>query len=204
MRNYFFTSESVTEGHPDKLCDYISDSILDECLKQDENSKVAVETFASNKTITIAGQIMTNAKLDIEKIVINNFYQMIQNENNSQEIVQKHIKQIQEGLDIIKQNGDLEILKTLYIIEQNLYEELNKTNQTILIKENKGIFTNVTTAIIFALGYGKHGFRIGLQSKNLKDKHIILEVPGAIKDRVADILNANYKNWEAVFKVKIS
>ena len=142
--------------------------------------------------------------LDIEKIVINNFYQMIQNENNSQETVQKHIKQIQEGLDIIKQNGDLEILKTLYIIEQNLYEELNKTNQTILIKENKGIFTNVTTAIIFALGYGKHGFRIGLQSKNLKDKHIILEVPGAIKDRVADILNANYKNWEAVFKVKIS
>ena len=142
--------------------------------------------------------------LDIEKIVINNFYQMIQNENNSQETVQKHIKQIQEGLDIIKQNEDLEILKTLYIIEEKLYKELNKTNQTILIKDNNGIFTKVTTAIIFALGYGKHGFRIGLQSKNLKDKHIILEVPGAIKDRVADILNANYKNWEAVFKVKIS
>ena len=37
MKNYYFTSESVTEGHPDKLCDYISDSILDECLKQDKN-----------------------------------------------------------------------------------------------------------------------------------------------------------------------
>ena len=92
--------------------------------------------------------------LDIEKIVINNFYQMIQNENNSQETVQKHIKQIQEGLDIIKQNEDLEILKTLYIIEEKLYKELNKTNQTILIKDNNGIFTKVTTAIIFALGYG--------------------------------------------------
>ena len=53
MKNYFFTSESVTEGHPDKLCDTISDSILDEYLKQDENSRVAVETFASKNTIVI-------------------------------------------------------------------------------------------------------------------------------------------------------
>ena len=142
--------------------------------------------------------------LDIEKIVINNFYQMIQNENNSQETVQKHIKQIQEGLDIIKQNGDLEILKTLYIIEQNLYEELNKTNQTILIKDNKGVYNGITTAIIFALGYGKGGFKIQLQSKNENNKHIILEVPKEFADRVADILNRNYKNWKAVFKVKIS
>lgn len=49
MKNYFFTSESVTEGHPDKLCDTISDCILDECLKQDKNSRVAVETFANRK-----------------------------------------------------------------------------------------------------------------------------------------------------------
>ena len=69
MKNYFFTSESVTEGHPDKLCDYISDSILDECLKQDENSRVAVETFAANNNIIIAGQITSNAKFDIEKLV---------------------------------------------------------------------------------------------------------------------------------------
>lgn len=65
---YFFTSESVTEGHPDKLCDYISDSILDECLKQDKNSRVAVETFASKDTIVIAGQITSNAKFDIENL----------------------------------------------------------------------------------------------------------------------------------------
>lgn len=142
--------------------------------------------------------------LDIEKIVINNFYKMIQNENNSQETVQKHIKQIQEGLDIIKQNEDLEILKTLYIIEEKLYKELNKTNQTILIKDNNGIFTNVTTAIIFALGYGKGGFRVQLQSKNEKDKHIILEVSTGLKDKVTDILNANYKDWENKFKVEIA
>ena len=71
MNNYFFTSESVTEGHPDKLCDSISDTILDECLKQDKNSRVAVETFASNNMITIAGQITTNASVNIEELVRN-------------------------------------------------------------------------------------------------------------------------------------
>jgi len=69
MKNYYFTSESVTEGHPDKLADLISDVILDECLKQDENSKVAVETFLSSNLVTIAGQITSKAKFDTEKIV---------------------------------------------------------------------------------------------------------------------------------------
>ena len=69
MRKYYFTSESVTEGHPDKLCDYISDTILDEVLTQDKYSRVAVETFASANQITIAGQITTNATIDVEKIV---------------------------------------------------------------------------------------------------------------------------------------
>jgi S-adenosylmethionine synthetase len=68
MKQYLFTSESVTEGHPDKLCDLISDTILDKCLEQDENSRVAVETFASNDRITIAGQLTTNAKIEPEKI----------------------------------------------------------------------------------------------------------------------------------------
>jgi len=68
MKKYYFTSESVTEGHPDKLCDSISDAILDACLKQDENSRVAVETFAAGNILTIAGQITTNANIDVEKI----------------------------------------------------------------------------------------------------------------------------------------
>ena len=69
MKNYYFTSESVTEGHPDKLCDYISDLILDEYLKQDSESRVAVETFASKNQITIAGQITSKGQVDIEKLV---------------------------------------------------------------------------------------------------------------------------------------
>ena len=68
MKKYYFTSESVTEGHPDKVCDLISDSILDECLKQDKNSRVAIETFASKDLITIAGQLTTSASIDAKKI----------------------------------------------------------------------------------------------------------------------------------------
>ena len=69
MKNYYFTSESVTEGHPDKVCDNISDTILDECLKQDPNSRVAIETFASSNTITIAGQITSTARIKLGEIV---------------------------------------------------------------------------------------------------------------------------------------
>ena len=68
MSKYYFTSESVTEGHPDKLCDYISDSILDACLEQDSHSRVAIETMASAGKISIAGEITTKAKLNVEQI----------------------------------------------------------------------------------------------------------------------------------------
>lgn len=69
MKRFLFTSESVTEGHPDKLCDYISDKILDEYLKKDENSRVAVETFASKDKIVISGEVTSNGVVDIEKVV---------------------------------------------------------------------------------------------------------------------------------------
>ena len=66
-----FTSESVTEGHPDKLCDYISDSILDAYLGKDENSRVACETVASKGVVFITGEITSKASVNIEKIVRN-------------------------------------------------------------------------------------------------------------------------------------
>lgn len=64
-----FTSESVTEGHPDKLCDYISDSILDSYLKEDKNARVACETVAGKGEIYITGEITSTANVDIEKVV---------------------------------------------------------------------------------------------------------------------------------------
>ena len=64
-----FTSESVTEGHPDKLCDYISDSILDSYLREDKNARVACETVAGKGEIYITGEISSIANVDIEKVV---------------------------------------------------------------------------------------------------------------------------------------
>lgn len=64
-----FTSESVTEGHPDKVCDLISDSVLDAMLEQDPNSRVACETCANGNFVLVMGEITSNAVVDVEKIV---------------------------------------------------------------------------------------------------------------------------------------
>ncbi len=69
MKKILFTSESVTEGHPDKICDKISDAILDEILSQDPDSRVACETFATTGIITVMGEITTKASFDVQKIV---------------------------------------------------------------------------------------------------------------------------------------
>jgi S-adenosylmethionine synthetase len=69
MSRFVFTSESVSEGHPDKVCDYISDSVLDACLEQDPKSRVACETLVKSDHTVLAGEITTNAKLDFDKIV---------------------------------------------------------------------------------------------------------------------------------------
>lgn len=68
-KNYLFTSESVTEGHPDKVCDQISDAVLDELLKQDRKSRVAVETAAGSGLVMVFGEVTTNGYVDIQKIV---------------------------------------------------------------------------------------------------------------------------------------
>lgn len=66
-----YTTESVTSGHPDKVCDQISDAILDACLSQDPTSRVAVETFGSHGTLMIGGEVRTNAKINYEQIARN-------------------------------------------------------------------------------------------------------------------------------------
>ena len=63
------SSEAVFKGHPDKICDQISDAILDECLKVDKKSRVAIETLIKNDLVVIAGELTTNAKIDYESIV---------------------------------------------------------------------------------------------------------------------------------------
>ena len=103
MRKFYFTSESVTEGHPDKLCDYISDSILDACLEQDENSRVAVETFAANNNITVAGQLTTTANINVEEIVRNTIKEI--GFDNAE--VDMDYRTCNINIDIAKQSPDI-------------------------------------------------------------------------------------------------
>lgn len=103
MKKYYFTSESVTEGHPDKLCDLISDSILDEYLKQDENSRVAVETFASKDKITVAGQVTSNGEVDIENLVRN----VIKQVGYDNEKTDMDYRTCKIDINITKQSSDI-------------------------------------------------------------------------------------------------
>jgi len=66
---YLFTSESVTEGHPDKICDQVSDAILDACLEQDPNSRVGVESLVKTGMVMVAGELTTTGYVHIPKIV---------------------------------------------------------------------------------------------------------------------------------------
>lgn len=103
MNKYYFTSESVTEGHPDKLCDTISDSILDAYLKQDENSRVAVETFASQNLITIAGQVTSKGEVDIEKIA----REVIKNIGFDNQATDLDYRTCKIDINITKQSSDI-------------------------------------------------------------------------------------------------
>lgn len=71
MSKLLFTSESVTEGHPDKVCDCVSDAILDAIIAQDKNARVACETFCTTGVVTVMGEITTTAQVDIPQIVRN-------------------------------------------------------------------------------------------------------------------------------------
>ena len=69
MRELLFTSESVTEGHPDKIADNISDAILDAMLTEDPNSRVACETLVTTGMVVVAGEVRTTAQVDFQRVV---------------------------------------------------------------------------------------------------------------------------------------
>ncbi len=100
-----FTSESVTEGHPDKLCDYISDSVLDEYIKLDSNARVACETVAGKNIIFITGEISSVAEVDIEKVV-RNAIKEVGFDNSSTDIDYKTCKVM---INLSKQSPDIAI-----------------------------------------------------------------------------------------------
>ena len=71
MQDYVFTSESVTEGHPDKMADGISDAVLDAMIEQDPHSRVACETMITTGLVILAGEITSKANMDFQKVVRN-------------------------------------------------------------------------------------------------------------------------------------
>jgi len=108
MSKYIFTSESVSEGHPDKVCDAISDAILDNLLEQDPESHVACETLATTGTVIVSGEVRSNGDVDVEKIVKNTLgeigytnkaYGMDNNEVNVVSMLDEQSPEIAQGVD---------------------------------------------------------------------------------------------------------
>jgi len=97
-KNYLFTSESVTEGHPDKVCDLVSDAILDDILLKDSNARVACETLVTKGEVIISGEITTTAKVDYSQIAMNTLQDIGYNQtdldyNNKEYIIRTIIKE---------------------------------------------------------------------------------------------------------------
>ncbi len=101
------TSESVGAGHPDKICDQISDLVLDECLKQDANSKVACEVFASNRLIVIGGEITTKAYVDVVKCAWDVLKPLGYNENDFTIISNVNSQSPDISQSVIKKDGKI-------------------------------------------------------------------------------------------------
>jgi len=96
MNNTYKTAESVTPKHPDKVCDQISDAILDECLKQDSNSRVALETMGGHNIITITGELTTKAYIDIPLVI----KKIVGEKYGVQTNIVKQSSEIARGVDI--------------------------------------------------------------------------------------------------------
>ncbi|NLZ71737.1 MAG: methionine adenosyltransferase [Clostridiaceae bacterium] len=134
---YFFTSESVTEGHPDKVCDQIADAILDEALKQDPNSRVACEVMVSTGFIIIAGEISGNIDIDYRKIA----------------------KDTVAEIGYVNTNGfNAESCGVLLSIDQQSSDIAMGVNQSLELKNNEKQKESETVS---AIGAGDQGMMFG-------------------------------------------
>ncbi len=136
MDRRLFTSESVTEGHPDKMCDQISDAILDELIKQDPNSRVACETSITTGLVLVMGEITTNGYVDIQKIVRNT------------------VKEI--GYDRAKYGFDAETCGVIVALDEQSADIAMGVDKALEAKENQ-----MTDEEIEAIGAGDQGMMFG-------------------------------------------
>ena len=136
MERRLFTSESVTEGHPDKICDQISDAILDEMIKQDPNSRVACETTCTTGMVFVMGEITTEAYVDIQRVVRNT------------------VREI--GYDRAKYGFDCDTCGVIVAIDEQSADIAMGVDKALEAREN-----NMSDEEIEAIGAGDQGLMFG-------------------------------------------
>ena len=194
-----YTTESVTSGHPDKVCDQISDAILDACLEQDPMSRVAVETFGSHGTLMIGGEVTTNAKVNMEKIAADVYKSIGYKEKlKILNTVAKQSGNIAQGVDTggagdqgimygFATNETKEMLPLGVVLSHALARRLEKLRREETLPwikpDGKTQVTIDGSKVLTALTSTQHDKKVS-QEQIRKDliKHLFTPVLGSVKD----------------------